>query len=348
MFLCDKAFEVQSRGLMEAVCVPVDVRVISAGKVRRYAHLSLLQHLTVKGLVRDNLKDTFKIGRGFFQALQLIRQFKPDVVFTKGGFVCLPVGLAAHVLKVPLVIHDSDTRPGLTNTILGRWAQVITTGSPLENYQYPTAKSHFIGVPVNARYVPKTPVEQRKAKKDLGFDPNKMLVVAVGGGLGAVSINTAMNSAAQTLLGQGIAVYMVAGKGYYDQAVAGAPVHESYKVVPFVYEKMDEVLGAADIVVSRGSATFLQELAGLGKAVIIVPAYQLGDQLKNAKVFSDAGAALVVDDQSMEETHELERAIVTLADDPLLREELGKKLHTFARPNAAKELAELIVTAAKR
>lgn len=347
MFLCDRAFESQSRGLMEKVSVPVEVKVISAGKVRRYAHLSMLQHLTVKGLVWNNFKDTFKIGKGFYDALRIIRRFKPDVIFTKGGFVCLPVGLAAHVLHIPLVIHDSDTRPGLTNSILGKWADVITTGSPLENYKYPEAKSHYIGVPISPNFTPKTPVQQQAAKQAFGFKPDRLLVVAVGGGLGAISINTAMNRAAKHLLDQNINTYVVAGKGHYDAAAQGAPKDDRFKVVPFVYEKMDELLGAADIVVSRGSATFLQELAGLGKAVVIVPAHQLGDQIKNAKVFEAADAALVVENDGIGSDNRLLNAIMTLADDPMLREQLGQKLHSFARPRAASDLARLIMAAAK-
>lgn len=348
MFVCDKAFEAQSRGLMEHVAVPVDVRVIKSGKLRRYAHLSLLQHFTVPGLVWNNFKDSFKIVAGLFESLELIRRFQPDVVFTKGGFVCLPVGLAAHLLRVPLVIHDSDTRPGLTNRILARWADVIATGSPLENYNYPAAKSHYIGVPIGPQFTPKTAKEQAAAKQQLGFNPNKLLVVAVGGGLGAASINTAMNHAAPALLEQGISVYLVAGKGHYETTAQQAPKSTAYKVVAFVFEKMDEVLGAADIVVTRGSATFLQELAGLGKPTIIVPAHQLGDQIKNAKVFHDANAAVVVPNMGIEADDRLERAILTLADDPMMRKALGERLHAFARPRATRQLAKLLMTAAKR
>lgn len=348
MFVCDRAFEAQSRGLMEKVTLPVDVRVIHSGKFRRYAHLTKLQHLTVPGLAWNNFKDLFKIVAGFFESVALIRAFKPDVVFTKGGFVCLPVGFAAHLLKIPLVIHDSDTRPGLTNRLLAKWADMIATGSPLSNYSYPVAKSHYIGVPISPLFTPKTAAQQAAAKKRFGFNPDRLLVVAVGGGLGAESINAAMNRAAKALLEQGIGVFVVAGKKQYQHATAAAPQNSAYKVVPFVYEKMDELLGAADIVVTRGSATFLQELAGLGKATIIVPAHQLGDQIKNAKVFHAANAALVVDNLGIEDDNRLERAILTLADDPILRKQLGEQLRTFAKPKAAKELAQLIMTAAKR
>lgn len=348
MFLCDKAFETQARGLLNDSGLNVQVKVISAGKVRRYAHLTFLQHFTVKGLMWSNFKDMFKIIRGFFESVAIIRHYKPDVVFTKGGYVCLPVGAAAHFLRVPLVIHDSDTRPGLTNKLLSRWADTIATGSPLENYTYPAGKSYYTGVPIGPNFRPKTQASQRAYKVALGFKPNKLLVVAVGGGLGAKSINAAMNRAAKTLLEQGIGAYVIAGKGHYEQAKELAPDDANYKVVPFVYKDIDHILGAADIVVSRGSATFLQELAGLGKAVIIVPARQLGDQLKNAQAFKVADAAVIVDDDGIESDDRLEKAIIELAEDAVMRDRLGKRLHSFARPKATKELAALITAAAKR
>jgi UDP-N-acetylglucosamine--N-acetylmuramyl-(pentapeptide) pyrophosphoryl-undecaprenol N-acetylglucosamine transferase len=236
----------------------------------------------------------------------------------------------------------------LTNTLLSRWATVIATGSPLENYNYPSSKSYYTGVPINASFRPKTLAEQEAAKKAYGFRPDRLLVVAVGGGLGAKSINAAMVNAAKGLLEQGIGTYLVAGKGHYEETVAAAPHNDNFKVVPFVYDKMDQLLGAADIVVSRGSATFLQELAGLGKAVVIVPAKQLGDQLMNAKAFQAAGAAIVVDDDGIEQGSRLEQAILELADDPVERMRIAKKMHTFAKPRATKDLAKLILTAVKR
>lgn len=347
MFICDKAFEVQSRGLMEKTALNVQVKAITSGKLRRYAHLTLLQHFTVPGLVWSNLKDIFKTIAGFFQSLGIIMKFKPDVVFTKGGFVCLPVGFAAHVMRVPLVIHDSDTRPGLTNKVVARWAKVIATGSPLENYNYPSDRSHYVGVPIGDNFTPMPAEEQANAKAQYGFNPNRLLVVAVGGGLGAVSINTAMNRAAPHLIEQEIGVYVVAGKGHYDEAVADAPQSDFYKIVPFVFEHMDQLLGAADIVVTRGSATFLQELAGLGKPAIIVPAHQLGDQLKNAGVYKNANAALVIDNKGIEGDDRLERAIMQLANDPVLRQTLAANIHAFARPQAAHDMAQLVIKAAR-
>lgn len=328
--------------------VGVTVHVIRAGKFRRYAHLTFWQHFTVPKVVTSNFRDIFKVGRGLFQSLSIMRRFKPDVVFTKGGFVCVPVGLAAHILHIPLVIHDSDTRPGLTNKFLARWADAIATGSPLENYHYASDRATYVGVPIADTFHPKNADEQQIYKQKLGLDPHKLLVVAVGGGLGARSLNRAMSRAGKSLLDADLSIYLVAGKGGYDETLAQAPADDRFKITPFVYEHMDEVLGAADIVVSRGSATFLQELAGLKKAVIIVPAHQLGDQIKNAAVFAAAHAALVVDNVGIESDSRLSEAILSLARDAGRRQELADALHSFAKPNAAKDLAQILVTVAKR
>jgi UDP-N-acetylglucosamine--N-acetylmuramyl-(pentapeptide) pyrophosphoryl-undecaprenol N-acetylglucosamine transferase len=346
-FICDKAFESQSRGIMAHADVHVEVMTISAGKFRRYAHLSRLQHLTSFQIVARNIIDIFKVSLGFIQSVIVLLRVRPDVVFAKGGYVSLPLGLAARMLRYPLVIHDSDTRPGLTNRVLARYATSIATGSPLENYTYNPAISRYIGVPIARDFRPVSPQKQRAYKELLGIDPQAMTVVATGGGLGAPSINLALAKAARALTAQGIAVYHVTGKRHYDEIAQLTKNIPGYHAVPFVYENMHEILGAADVVISRASATFLQELAGLGKAVIAVPARQLGDQLKNAEVYKAAKAALVMTDNEIGTGTHLEDAIVGLVSDANRREQMGKRLHAFARPDAAKDLAKLIQEAAK-
>ena len=346
-FVCDKAFESQSRGIMKNADIPVQVTTIAAGKFRRYAHLSRMQHLTSFHIFGRNVIDVFKIALGFMQSIVLLLRFRPDVVFAKGGYVCLPLGLAARLLGYPLVIHDSDTRPGLTNRVLARFATSIATGSPLENYTYDPAKSHYIGVPIAREFTPVSMDQQRRYKQKLGIDPKAMTIVATGGGLGAQSINLALAKAAHALTKRGIAVYHVTGKRHYEQIFHLVKDVPGYQAVPFVYENMHEVLGAADIVVSRASATFLQELAGLKKAVIAVPAKQLGDQLKNAEVFKAAGAVVVMSDDEIGTGTTLEKTIAALMDNTALREKMSTKLHTFARPDAARDLAKLVREAVK-
>lgn len=325
----------------------VTVSTISAGKFRRYAHLTKWQHLTNFQIVSNNIIDLGKIALGFLQSIMLLLRVRPDVVFAKGGYVCLPLGLAAKLLGYPLVIHDSDTRPGLTNRVLARYATIIATGSPLENYKYDSSKSHYIGVPIGRDFTPVSEERQREYKQSLGLDPNLPLVVATGGGLGAGSINRAFAAAGRELCANGVSIYHVTGKKHFDEIMPQVSGISNYVAVPFVYEKMHEVLGAADIVVSRASATFLQELAGLGKAVIAVPAKQLGDQLKNAEMYQGADAALVMTDDEIENSDDLKSVILRLVSDASLREGLGERLHAFARPNAASELAKLIQNAAK-
>ena len=333
---------------MQRLAVDVAVSTIVAGKFRRYAHLTKLQHLTVPGVVWHNFIDVFKVVIGFFQSIVLLMRFRPDVVLAKGGYVCLPLGLAARFLRLPLVIHDSDMRPGLTNRVLSRYATVIATGSPLKNYPYDRSRSHYIGVPISDTFRPVSSGQQERYKSEIGVDESTPLVVVTGGGLGARSINTAMIKIAQSLSRQGIAVYHVTGVSHFEEVERQVRGIKLYQTVPFVYEDMHHILGAADVVVSRASATFLQELAGLGKPVIAVPSRQLGDQLKNAEVYKEADAAVVMTDDQINGGNELENTILTLVKDDTYRKSLGVALHGFARPNAAKDLAKLVETAAKK
>ncbi|MFZ1258164.1 MAG: UDP-N-acetylglucosamine--N-acetylmuramyl-(pentapeptide) pyrophosphoryl-undecaprenol N-acetylglucosamine transferase [Candidatus Saccharimonas sp.] len=347
LFVCDTAFEQQARELVKRNAqVPVEVRTISAGKFRRYSHLSVLRQLLMPSIVLANLRDVARVGRGIWQSLRIIRSFKPDVVFAKGGYVCLPVGIAARLLRVPVVVHDSDARPGLTNSILGRWATAIATGSPLENYHYDKKRATYVGVPISADFSPFSAAQQRRAKQQLGVNPERPLVVATGGGLGAESINVAVMSAARDLLEAGISIYHVTGKAHYDEVRALAPVHDDYQIIPFVYNDMATVLGAADIVISRASATFIQELAGLAKTAILVPSRALGDQRKNADVYKEAAAAVVLTDDEIGKSGLLTETITVLLRDPATRQAYASTLNSFARPDAAKQVAIMIQKAA--
>ena len=350
MFVCDKAFEHQARGLMsENAVVPVGVRVIVAGKFRRYSHLTRLRQLLMPKLVLANIGDMFKTGAGVLQSVVILSKFRPDVVFAKGGYVCLPVGVAARVLNIPLVIHDSDARPGLTNRVLARWADRIGTGAPLENYNYPVERSTYVGVPISSTFHPYSEHEQRDAKKALGFSGDRPLLVVTGGGLGAVTINHALVASARRLIEAGIDIYHVTGKKHYDDVVAATPeVDEHYIAVPFVFNNMADALGAADIVVSRASATFIQELAGIAKPAILVPSRALGDQRKNATVYAASDAAIVLTDDQIADPVVFGDAVIELIGDQTRRSLMAENLHKYARPHAAHDVAQLVVDAVRR
>lgn len=299
-------------------------------------------------IVFANLVDVFKVVAGFVQSVVLMWQIRPDVVFAKGGYVCLPVGMAAKVLRIPLVIHDSDARPGLTNSILSRWATAIGTGSPLENYSYDKNISKYVGVPIGESFRPYDVKKQRAAKKKLGFGAVEPLVVVTGGGLGAESINTAMLQISERLIKEKVNIYHVTGRKHFEDVYALAHKDERYVVVPFVFENMHDVLGAADVVVARGSATFTQELAGLAKPVIMIPAHTLGDQRKNAEVFGRSEAVLVLTDRDIEDPKVLYDAISGLLENTHRRDKLSSNLHEFAKPHAAREVARMILDAAAK
>lgn len=341
-FVCDKAFAVQAKGIMSHASMPVTTHIISAGKLRRYKHFKLWHYIIHPSVMTRNILDSGKIIIGILQSIRLIRKYKPDVIFLKGGYVCLPVGTAARLCRVPVVIHDSDARPGLTNRILAPRADKIATGYPVENYPYSHHKTTYTGVPINENFTTISVAKQQTLKKRLSLSPSAPLVVAVGGGLGAQSINTAMVEALPKLAGIGAHAVVIAGKHNYTQIKDASEPYHNVTVLEFVSEGLVRLLGAADIVVTRASATSLQELAGLAKPIIAVPAKALGDQHKNAAVYQEASAAIIMTDDEIARPGRLGNEIVDLLHDSSRRETLSRNIHKFARPHAARDVAKLL------
>lgn len=333
---------------MKHAPMPVQFSIIQAGKLRRYKHFRFVDYITTPGIFLKNSFDIIKTIWGTIQSIWLIIRFRPDVVFAKGGFVCLPVGFAARLLRTPLVIHDSDARPGLTNRLLAPYAKVIATGYPLENYSYNSKKSVYTGVPVRTNYQKTRPEQVKKYKQELGFDSTRLLVVAMGGGLGAKSINQAITHAAPDLIKDKVQLLLLSGVSHYEQVNNVAQRYApDIQVVDFVSDGMGAVLGAADVVVTRASATTLQELAVLAKPIIAVPSRALADQHKNAEVYEKANAAIVLTDDQLE-SGDLVSVLKDVLVDKHLRQKLGVAIHALARPHAARDVALLIIDSAKR
>lgn len=349
-FWVDDAFAEQARSILSSFDADMPVHTIKAGKLRRYHHLNMVQHLLWPSLVWNNLVDLLKVAAGFVQSFVKLVVWRPDVVFTKGGYVCLPVGMAAHVLRIPLVIHDSDAHPGLTNRILSRWATKIATGAPLEYYHYPPSKSQYVGIPINEAFREHTAREQKAAKQEWGMSIDKPLLVITGGGLGAKRLNKVVLDVLPKLQRM-TSVVLVSGAGQYDELRAITPENsEDFQLHPFV-NTMHRLLAAADIVVTRAGATTILELAALAKPTIIVPNAALtgGHQLKNAAVYEDAQAAIVLDEDALVERPEiLVKSVKAYLADPKTTQAMARRLHQFAKPNAAADMAEMIAKAAKR
>ncbi len=329
----------------------IPVTTIHAGKLRRYNTLPLWKQLTRPSIVLPNIRDIFFVGLGYIESIVRLILWRPDVVFTKGGFVCLPVGKAAQLLRIPLVIHDSDAHPGLTNRLLARGATAIATGAPLHHYSYPKKKTWYVGIPIAADFHPLSSEEQQAAKKALGFDETKPLLVVTGGGLGAKRLNDAVVATLAKLL-EVTSVLLISGAGQYDELVPQVSQEsDRFKLRAFISEGMFAVLGAADVVVARAGATTIMELAALAKPTVLVPNAYLtgGHQLKNAAAFSEDGAVIVLDEQALYEHSELlVETLSRLLGDPVKLRDMQQKIFTYAKPQAAADVADLLIAAAKK
>jgi UDP-N-acetylglucosamine--N-acetylmuramyl-(pentapeptide) pyrophosphoryl-undecaprenol N-acetylglucosamine transferase len=323
---------------------------IIAGKLRRYNHLSVIRQLLWPRLVLSNIRDGFLVGIGMIQSIIKLIIWRPDVVFTKGGYVCLPVGIATKLLRIPLVIHDSDAHPGLTNRILSKWASAIATGAPLEYYAYPSAISAYVGIPISTAFHQFSSAERYAAKQKWGIDTDRPLIVVTGGGLGAKRINDTVIEILPELQRFG-SVILVAGSAQFDELTALTPPDSSdFQLHPFVTD-MPSLLGAADIVITRAGATTILELAALHTPTILVPNAKLtgGHQIKNAAVYTQKQAVVVVNEEEMiKQPRQLIDAVGSILDHPKLSEAMGERFATFARPNAAKDMADMIIASARK
>lgn len=328
----------------------IQVHTVIAGKFRRYHHLSAIRQLLWFSLVMLNIRDGIFAFCGFIQSIIKLIIWRPDVVFCKGGYVCLPVGIAAHLLNIPLVIHDSDAHPGLTNRILSRYAKKIATGAPLSYYNYPKEKASYVGIPISSEFHEFSDSEKNNAKKLWQVDEKKPLIVVTGGGLGASRINDAVALKLDELL-EFSSVVLISGDNQYDELRALTPQNRSdFQLHNFVSKNMAELLGAADVVVTRAGATTILELAALAKPTIIIPNGRLtgGHQLKNAVVYKNADAAIIIDEAEMEANPEvLVSAIRDILSNPDRAKQISKSLHSFARPNAAIDVSDMILSCVK-
>ncbi|MBB1531200.1 UDP-N-acetylglucosamine--N-acetylmuramyl-(pentapeptide) pyrophosphoryl-undecaprenol N-acetylglucosamine transferase [Candidatus Saccharibacteria bacterium] len=345
----------------------IRVRKIFAGKFRRYHGLKIKDYFdngakTFFDVVFGNLVGAFGFLLGLVQSfLRLLgKKNRPDVIFLKGGFVGLPVGMVAGILKIPYVIHESDAVFGLTNRILMKKAAKIATGVPVQAEKYGAeiaSKIEWVGIPVAPEFAPVSSSRQSELKRELGFNSRKKLVVITGGSQGSEHLNTATRAILERLL-EDASVGLIAGRKYYDEMLElkdfekwnRAKLDSDFRMWSFS-PKMHEILGAADLVVSRAGATTISELAALEKPVILVPFEKLpgGHQAKNAERLQKAGAVEVVSDAKMEEKPELLLSkIKELLDDDEKRVGLAVNLKKIAKSDASVRMMEIIMETKNR
>ncbi len=313
-----------------------------------------MAHLVDVRTIALNIRDIFRVLAGFRSARKILRQIKPNIVFSKGGFVAVPVGLAARLQKIPIVTHDSDTVPGLANRIIGRFAQVHATGMPAKYHSYPEETVHYVGIPLDERIKPVTAQMQKDLKKQLGLPKDALTLLFSGGGLGAQDINKKAVVAAPELLTRFKNLHIIHITGQKHEPEVKEKYQDSapddmdrVKVIGFTPD-FSIYTGAADLVITRAGATTIAELAAQRKAVILIPAPHLtgGQQLKNAKELERHKAVLVIANEADDTT--LLKAITKVLEDDAKRRQLSDKLGSLAKVDAANKLAEILLDVAKQ
>ncbi|MBQ8984661.1 glycosyltransferase [Candidatus Saccharibacteria bacterium] len=334
----------------------IRVRKVMAGKFHRYAGWKLKDYfenfsITVKDIIWGNITGFIGFVGGICQSFfrMVGRENRPDVIFLKGGFVGLPVGIVARFLKIPYVVHESDAVPGLANRILMKHAKVVAV-----SLEESGEVSHGVltGVPVAPEFRKISSSKQEQLKKAFGFPVDKPLVVITGGSQGAQHINEAIRDILPEML-KFTSVGLVAGRGRYEEMIDlkkyeewdKAKLQSNFRMWAF-NSAMHELLGAADVVISRAGATTIAELAALSKAVILIPFEKLpgSHQVKNAERLVDMGAvAMIGDERMVEQPGILLELTQKLVRSPKLREELAEKLHETYKPHAARDLAQILI-----
>lgn len=305
----------------------VDFRGIYCGKLRRYFSF-------------ENFLDLFKIPIGIVQSLFIITKFKPDVVFSKGGFVSVPVVIAAWMARKRIVLHESDVVPGLANKIAAKFASDVCVA-------FKQATKHFRGKAVV--HVTGNPVRSEiasglKGKGDemTGFNRELPVIMVMGGSQGAQQINKLVWRSLKKLLPV-CQIIHICGKGKKGVSLDGLKL-KNYKQFEFLTEGLPDLYAITDLVISRAGANSLAEIALLKKPSVLIPlplSASRGDQIENAKVFEKAEVSVVLDPDAVN-ADEFSEVIVDLVTHVSKLQKMEKNYEDFAIEDAVGKIVELL------
>ncbi|MCS5288173.1 undecaprenyldiphospho-muramoylpentapeptide beta-N-acetylglucosaminyltransferase [Staphylococcus aureus] len=269
------------REMIESQLPEIKYYPISSGKLRRYISL-------------ENAKDVFKVLKGILDARKVLKKEKPDLLFSKGGFVSVPVVIAAKSLNIPTIIHESDLTPGLANKIALKFAKKIyTTFEETLNY-LPKEKADFIGATI------REDLKNGNAHNGYqltGFNENKKVLLVMGGSLGSKKLNSIIRENLAALLQQYQVIHLT-GKGLKDAQVKKS----GYIQYEFVKEDLTDLLAITDTVISRAGSNAIYEFLTLRIPMLLVPLgldQSRGDQIDNANHFADKGYAKAIDEEQL-------------------------------------------------
>lgn len=255
---------------------------ISSGKFRRYFDLK-------------NFSDPFRVLKGYGEALKLIKSYKPDVVFSKGGFVAVPVVLAARQCRIPVIIHESDMTPGLANKLCIPAATSVCCNFPETLAYLPKDKAILTGSPIRKELLEGDRLAGLAYAKLSG---NRPVILIIGGSLGSVTVNNAVRGILPKLL-KNYQIIHICGKGNLDESLIGTSGYVQYE---YVDAPLKDLFAAADLMISRAGANAICEILALRKPNILIPltaAASRGDQILNAKSFAKQGFSYLLEEETL-------------------------------------------------
>lgn len=315
------------RGRVDEQIVPgegIPFRAIAAGQLRVSSPLAF-----ARGIVR--------LARGIVQSLSIVRGFRPDAVFATGGYASVPVGVAARVLRRPLVVYLPDVTPGWAVRLLSRLATRMTTTSEAAVRHLPAGRTSVVGYPVRAEF---WSYDRTSARTTLGLPPDALVVLVAAGSLGARAINDAVFASLPRLLERAVVLHMTGAADEQRALEARARVspgqQERYLVRAYI-DDMPAAMHAADLVVCRSGASTLGELPAAGAAAILIPGqYEGWSQAPNAEYLQAHDAALILGDRDLGDL------VLQLLDDPTRLESMRAAARALARPGAAADIARIL------
>jgi UDP-N-acetylglucosamine--N-acetylmuramyl-(pentapeptide) pyrophosphoryl-undecaprenol N-acetylglucosamine transferase len=306
-----------------------------------------IKGLWISGLRRDlspgNLLFPLKLAHSLLKAMLIIRRFKADVAVGVGGFASGPAIRAASMLRVPTLILEQNSYPGITNIWLGKVVTRICVAYEGMDKYFPSEKIIKTGNPVRKDMI-EVDGKRDEAGRFFGLDPEKPTVLVIGGSQGALSINRCIEGLLPRLKEKGTQVIWQTGKTFYPQAREASQTKGSshIRVVDFI-QRMDLAYALADVVISRAGAIAIAELAIVGKPVIFIPLPTAAEdhQTKNARQLADSHSAILLQDKDAPKF--LEETLYGLLADAPKREELGQGIKKFATRNADLKVAEEVI-----
>lgn len=300
---------------------------ISSGKLRRYFDWK-------------NFTDPFRVLKGYAEAKKLLKQLKPDIVFSKGGFVTVPVVQAAKSCRIPTIIHESDMTPGLANKLAIPAASKVCCNFPETIKYLPEGKAVLSGSPIRQELLSGNKLS---ALNFCNFTASKPVLMIIGGSLGSVAVNTAIRRILPELL-KTFQVIHLCGQGNLDPSLEGV---EGYVQYEYIKEELADLFALADVVVSRAGANAICELLALRKPNLLIPlsaAASRGDQILNAKSFQQQGFSLVLEEEELTD----QRLLASIQDLYQNRSTFVDHMQTSTQSDAIAVITELIEETAKR